>query len=90
VIDPVTSATAASPTAGASKTDAAATKGFEQMLLEQLTQEMLKTVTTSGPDDADSGDDGSGGGASGLGGAYASMLPGALADSIVQGGGLGL
>jgi hypothetical protein len=90
VIDPVTSTTAASTTTtGASKADDA-TKGFEQLLLQQLAQEMLQTVSTTGTDDADSADGSSGGDATGLGGAYSSLLPSALADAVQQGGGLGL
>jgi hypothetical protein len=86
MIVPVGSTAAAAP---ASTTSSAAaktgdvSKGFEQLLVQQLAQEMLKTV-----DDASTSDDS--GGASGLGGPYASLLPSALTDAIEQNGGLGL
>jgi hypothetical protein len=91
VINPVTPTTAANSVAtpASSKTTGTsgdANKAFEQMLVQQLTQEMLKTVTSLSSDD-DSGD---GGSASGLGGAYASMLPAVMADAVEQNGGLGL
>ena len=86
MIDPVASTTAASAaTNGASKTDDVS-KGFEKLLLQQLSQEMMKTV--SAWNDEDSGDDG--GGSDALGGAYASMLPDALTNAVEQAGGLGL
>jgi hypothetical protein len=86
MIDPVTSTTAASAasiTAGASKTDEVS-KGFEKLLLQQLAQEMMKTVSAwnEGSDDE--------GGSDALGGAYASMLPDALTNAVDEAGGLGL
>jgi hypothetical protein len=91
VIDPVTTTAATPSAAGTSKSDPAATKGFEQLLLQQLAQEMLQTATTGSGGDSDSdSSDGSGGDATGLGGDYASMLPSAFADAVAQGGGLGL
>jgi hypothetical protein len=88
VINPVTPTTGAATPASSKTTGTSgdANKAFEQMLVQQLTQEMLKTVTSLSSDD-DSGD---GGSASGLGGAYASMLPTVMADAVEQNGGLGL
>jgi hypothetical protein len=57
---------------------------FERMLVEQLTQQLTKTQA-SGADGEDGGGD-----TTGMGGPYASMLPGAFADGIEAGGGLGL
>jgi Rod binding domain-containing protein len=71
---------------------------FEKMLLNQLTQEMANTATTSGDDSSDSSD-GSGssdGSASGLMGSdaasstYGQMLPDALSSGIMSSGGLGV
>jgi hypothetical protein len=68
---------------------------FEQVLVDQLTQELASSATdTSG----DGSDDGSGdsSGASGLMGgdaassAYATMLPQTLTSSIMSGGGTGI
>jgi Rod binding domain-containing protein len=53
--------------------------GFERMLVAQLTQQLADTAKPA--------DDG---GESGATSAYRSMLPGAMADAITQGGGLGL
>jgi hypothetical protein len=86
MIDPISSVTAASATpttASASKSDDVS-KGFEKLLLQQLTQEMMKTVSSW----SDSSDDS--GSSDALGGAYASMLPDALTNAVEQGGGLGL
>ena len=68
---------------------------FEQLLVNQLTQELASTATDSS---GDSSDDGSGdsSGASGLMGgdaassAYANMLPQTLTSSIMSGGGTGI
>ena len=62
---------------------------FERQLVEQLTQSMADTTKAQGgSDDSDdgSGDDGS----SSSTDQYTQMLPGAMADSIMQAGGLGL
>jgi hypothetical protein len=88
MIDPISSVTAASATptpASASKSDDVS-KGFEKLLLQQLTQEMMKTVSSW----SDSSDDNDSGSSDALGGAYASMLPDALTNAVEQGGGLGL
>lgn len=64
---------------------------FEQVLVDQLTQELASTATDSS--DSDSSDSS---GASGLMGgdpassAYASMLPQTLTSSIMSGGGTGI
>jgi Rod binding domain-containing protein len=52
--------------------------GFERMLLVQLTQQLAKTAEPEGE------------GASVASAAYRDLLPGALADAIVAGGGIGL
>ena len=52
--------------------------GFERMLLMQLTQQLAKS--TQGEDDE----------ASAATQAYKDLLPGALADSMIAGGGIGL
>jgi Rod binding domain-containing protein len=53
--------------------------GFERMLVAQLTQQLADTTKPSG--------DESGSAATS---AYRQMLPGALADAVTAGGGLGL
>ena len=52
--------------------------GFERMLLLQLTQQLAKS--TQGDDEETSG----------ATQAYKDLLPGALADSMIAGGGIGL
>jgi hypothetical protein len=96
MIDPITSTPAASATTGTTPTSATSqsddvSKGFEKLMLQQLTQEMLKTVSSMDDksDDSDSDDSGSGS-SDALGGAYASMLPDALTNAVEQGGGLGI
>jgi hypothetical protein len=93
VIDPIatgaaqaTSSTGTSTSSTSSTSDA--NKAFEQMLVQQLTREMIKTIGDAGSsDDSGDGDDSR---SSALGGPYASMLPGIMADAIEQNGGLGL
>jgi hypothetical protein len=70
VIEPVASTASGAAQASAAKPDAVS-RGFEQLLVQQLAKELLKTTGESG-------------------GAYASLLPSALADSIEDAGGLGL
>jgi hypothetical protein len=74
VIDPVATSAAASGSAtaasAATKPDAVS-RGFEQLLVQQLAKELLATTGDSAN-------------------AYASLLPGALAQSVEDGGGLGL
>ncbi len=52
--------------------------GFERMLLVQLTQQLAKSAQPEGE------------GSSAASAAYRDLLPGALADAIVAGGGIGL
>jgi Rod binding domain-containing protein len=62
--------------------------GFERTLLEQLTKSMSKDMVGM---DSGSGDDaGDGEGASAATSAYTDMLPGQLADSVTNAGGVGL
>ena len=67
---------------------------FEQVLVDQLTQELASTATDSSDGSSDGSDDSSG--ASGLMGgdaassAYANMLPQTLTSSIMSGGGTGI
>jgi len=56
----------------------AAALGFERMLVSELAKSMTKTAQ----DDSESGDAATS--------TYRDMLPGALADGILAGGGLGL
>jgi Rod binding domain-containing protein len=68
---------------------------FEQVLVDQLTQELASTATDSSSDGSDDGS-GDSSGASGLMGgdaassAYANMLPQTLTSSIMSGGGTGI
>ena len=68
---------------------------FEQLLVNQLTQELASTATDSSGDGSDDGS-GDSSGASGLMGgdaassAYANMLPQTLTSSIMSGGGTGI
>jgi hypothetical protein len=67
--------------------------GFEQMLVQQLSQAISDTTSTDGlGGDASgllgSGDDGSDGGSASS--PYASLLPDALTQGIMKAGGLGL
>jgi hypothetical protein len=72
--------------------------GFEDILVQQLTQELASTVTTpSGDGSSGDGSDGSSSDSSGgiLGSdpstsEFASLIPTALTDSIMSNGGLGI
>ena len=77
--------------------------GFEDILMQQLTQQLAATVTSPGGDSSgsgDSSDSASGSGSdSGSGGilgsdpstnAFASLIPTALTQSIMSGGGTGM
>ena len=68
--------------------------GFEDMLMQQLTQQMASTVTSPGGDSSGSGssDSSSGGilGSDPSTNAFASMIPTALTQSIMSGGGVGV
>ena len=72
--------------------------GFEDILMQQLTQQLANTVTSPGGDSSDSSDS-SGSSDSSSGGmlgsdpstnAFASMIPTALTQSIMSGGGVGV
>jgi Rod binding domain-containing protein len=62
--------------------------GFERTLLEQLTKSMSKDMVGMDSGSSDDGSDDSG--ASAATSAYTDMLPGTLADSVTNAGGLGL
>jgi Rod binding domain-containing protein len=68
--------------------------GFEDVLVQQLTQQLAATVTS--PSDGSSSDESSGGGTGGILGsdpstsAFASLIPTALTRSIMSGGGVGV
>ena len=69
--------------------------GFEDILVQQLTQQMADTVTSPGSDSSDSGgasDSSSGGilGSDPSTSAFASMIPTALTQSIMSSGGVGI
>src|SRR5579884_3304868 len=69
--------------------------GFEDILMQQLTQQLAATVTSPGGDASDSGDSGDGFATGLLGSdpstnAFASMIPTALTQSIMSGGGVGI
>ncbi|HEX4672642.1 MAG TPA: hypothetical protein VH279_10255 [Solirubrobacteraceae bacterium] len=69
---------------------------FEQVLLDQLTQELASTVSDPSSDGSSDGSSDDSSGASGLMGgdaassAYANMLPQTLTSSIMSGGGTGI
>jgi Rod binding domain-containing protein len=77
----VSAAGAATQAAATAKTDAKSVKeqeGFERMLLGQLTKELVETAM---PDDPE---------AAAATGAYKQMLPDALTEALMSGGGIGL
>jgi hypothetical protein len=55
---------------------------FERQLVEQLTQQLAETATSSTGEGGD--------GKSAASSSYQQMMPGILADSVMQSGGLGL
>jgi Rod binding domain-containing protein len=65
--------------------------GFEDILMQQLTQQMADTVTSSS-DSGDSSDSSSGGilGSDPSTSAFASMIPTALTQSLMSSGGVGV
>ena len=81
-----TSATNTAPAAPDAATMRAA-RGFEQLLVRQLAQTLVSSVTADG--DGSSGTDESGGD-SGTQSLYTDMLPDALSPAIDNAGGLGL
>ena len=64
--------------------------GFERTLLEQLTKSMSKDMVGMDSGSGDDAGDGEGSGASAATSAYTDMLPGQLADSVTNAGGVGL
>jgi Rod binding domain-containing protein len=70
--------------------------GFEDILMQQLTQQLASTVSTPGGDSSngtsDSGEDSSSGllGSDPSTNAFASMIPAALTQSVMSGGGVGI
>ncbi len=70
--------------------------GFEDILMQQLTQQLAATVTSPGGDSSDSSgstDSSSSGGMLGSDpstNAFASLIPTALTQSIMSGGGVGV
>ncbi len=100
-VSPVGAAGTPAPSSEAAKSAAQAKQmglAFEQVLVNQLSQELAQTASTSG--DGSSGDSSSGDGSSnGTGGlmgsdpassAYAQMIPGVLTSSIMSAGGTGI
>jgi Rod binding domain-containing protein len=68
----------------------ASAQGFEEMLMQQLSQEMLQS-SGLGSEGGSEGEEGSGaGGSGGEGGMLASLLPQALTEGVMREGGLGL
>ncbi len=59
---------------------------FERLLVQQLATSLTETTEPAGEGEGETSEGGSGGTTSTL----SSMLPGALADGVVNGGGLGL
>jgi hypothetical protein len=70
---------------------------FEQMLVQELSQELQNTVSSGGADDGSGGDGSSDAststglfGSDAAGSAYGDMIPTALTDGVMSGGGLGI
>ena len=82
-----TSATNTAPAAPDAATMRAA-RGFEQLLVRQLAQTLVSSVTGDG--DGSSGTDESGDDSGGTQSLYTDMLPDALSTAIDNAGGLGL
>lgn len=73
--------------------------GFEDILVQQLTQQLAQTVSSPGGDSSDGGSGDSSDSSSGAGGmlgsdpstaAFAGLIPTALTQSIMTGGGVGV
>ena len=70
--------------------------GFEDILMQQLTQQMADTVTSPGGDSSDGSGDSSDSSSGGILGSdpststFASLIPTALTQSIMSGGGAGV
>src|SRR5580704_12011239 len=67
----------------------ASAQGFEEMLLQQLSQSMLQSSGLGGEGGSE-GEEGSEGSSGGEGGMLASLLPQALTEGVMREGGLGL
>jgi Rod binding domain-containing protein len=63
---------------------------FEQMLVDQLSQQLTATAGLDGSTDGSSDDSSGATGTDAATGAYAQMLPDALSSSVMSGGGLGV
>lgn len=69
----------------------AAAKGFEEMLLQQLSQSLTQSSGLSGEGEGGAGGEGSPGGSGEAGmGMLASLLPQTLTEGVMREGGLGL
>lgn len=73
----------------------AAAKGFEEMLLQQLSKSLTQSSGLSGESEAGAGGEGAGGEGPGAGGEagmgmLASLLPQTLTEGVMREGGLGL
>jgi Rod binding domain-containing protein len=66
--------------------------GFEDILMQQLTQQLAATVTSPGGDSGDSSSSSGGGmlGSDPSTNAFASLIPTALTQSVMSGGGVGI
>jgi len=66
--------------------------GFEDMLVQQLTQQLAQTVTSSSGDGSSDSSDSAGGmlGSDPSTSAFAGLIPTALTQSVMSGGGLGV
>jgi Rod binding domain-containing protein len=67
----------------------ASAQGFEEMLLQQLSQSMLQSSGLGGEGGSE-GEEGSEGSSGGEGGMLTSLLPQALTEGVMREGGLGL
>jgi Rod binding domain-containing protein len=94
-IENIQSTTSVTPVATAPARDSKlwdAAKQFEQVLTEQLAKQLQATAQPSDGDDSgdDDGADSTTGGQDAVSNMYTQMLPGALAQAVSSGGGLGL
>ncbi|HLI60885.1 MAG TPA: hypothetical protein VKV21_14585 [Solirubrobacteraceae bacterium] len=63
--------------------------GFEQVFLNQLTQQLTATLSGSSSDSSDSSADSSDGSSASTGGPYSSLLSSALTQGVMSSGGAG-
>jgi Rod binding domain-containing protein len=68
----------------------ASAQGFEEMLMQQLSQSMLQSSGLGGEGGGEGEEGSSGGSSSGEGGMLTSLLPQALTEGVMREGGLGL